>query len=218
MPSSQHDGASDEGEKRNGNGSQDRWHQRAGSGARGRRGSGSLLRHDCAAHCSHHHNGDKGGAPHCCQSRSHCAADDEGSTQTTRKGEPVCSALLSCKAVCSADVALQGELALLDRLVTVARTRRRRRKIEKLGASGGVAKMHEGEDSCSERQWRYTTPSLYTPGSSETFLRPARSDPPRLRVLPLSLSARPPALRVNYISSLSLVPTAPFRLLPPERP
>lgn len=70
----------------------------------------------------------------------------------TRKGEPVCSALLSCKAVCSADVALQGELALLDRLVTVARRRRRRRKIEKLGASGGVAKMHEGEDSCSERQ------------------------------------------------------------------
>ena len=85
MPSSQHDGASDEGEKRNGNGSQDRWHQRAGSGARGRRGSGSLLRHDCAAHCSHHHNGDKGGAPHCCQSRSHCAADDEGSTQTNKK-------------------------------------------------------------------------------------------------------------------------------------
>jgi hypothetical protein len=39
-------------------------------------------------------------------------------------------------------------------LVTVARRRRRRRrrKIENLRASGGVARMHEGEDSCSERQ------------------------------------------------------------------
>jgi len=88
MSSSQHDGASDESKKRHGNGSQDRWHQRAGSGARGGRGSGSL-RHDCAAHCSHHHNGDQGGAPHCCQSRSHCAAadDDEGSTQTNKNRE-----------------------------------------------------------------------------------------------------------------------------------
>lgn len=64
--------------------------------------------------------------------------------------------------------------------------------------------MHEREDSCSERQCRYTTPSLYTAGSSETFSAPARSDPPRLRVL--SLSARPPALTRIF---LSLVPTAP---------
>lgn len=136
MPSSQHDGASDEGEKRNGNGSQDRWHQRPGSGARSGRGSGSL-RHNCAAHCSHHHNSDQGGAPHCCQSRSHCADDDEEVHKETEKGS---DALLSCKPVCSTELAPQENLlCLIDSLLLQEEAEKKDRE--------PASKWRSGEDA-----------------------------------------------------------------------
>ena len=189
MSPSQHDGASDEGEKRNGNGSQDRWHQRPGSGARGRRGSGSL-RHDCAAHCSHHHNGDQGGAPHCCQSRSHCADDDEVHKKTGKGSDALLcfSYLQTClfHTTCSA-----GELALLDRFVTVAR----RIREERSRTCEQAAEWRR----CTKGRIRAVRDSAGTPHPLCTLRAALKRFPPlpapTLRDSESSLS--PPALRVN---------------------
>lgn len=198
----QHDGASDEGEKRNGNGSQDRWHQRPGSGAWLGRRSGSL-RHDCAAHCSHYHNGDQGGAPHCCQSRSHSADDEEIKTHTQANGAMLC--LLAFLQTCL----FQRHLSLLDRLATVAREEKKDREPASKRCSGEDARKR-GFVQWETVQVHHALFVHYGQQLWKVFL-PARSE--------FSLSLRPAARPPSALTRISPSRAdCPFLFLPPERP